>query len=94
MSEISNERALERTTRVAALLRQVVYCRNEADVLGLRLAHYLLDVAGAELASVQDLGLKTSDGVDLRVARGPRERDAPSSPPRDACFALPSPLEP
>lgn len=70
MSQISNERAVERTTRVAALLRQVVYCRNEADVLGLRLAHYLLDVAGAELASVQDMGLKTADGVDLRVAEG------------------------
>lgn len=56
----SDSREAMRLTRVAALFRQVVYCRGEARALGLDLAHIVLDVAGAELAMVQGLELKTA----------------------------------
>jgi len=59
MSEISDHRAAERPSRVAALHRQVIYCRDEAQALGLKLAHIILDVAGAELATVRGLELRT-----------------------------------
>jgi hypothetical protein len=60
MNEISEDRAAERPSRVLALHRQVIYCRDEAQALGLKLAHVLLDVAGAELATVRGLELRTA----------------------------------
>jgi hypothetical protein len=79
MSEISDDRAAERPSRVAALHRQVIYCRNEARALGLKLAHIMLDVAGAELATVRGLELRTAVEENARAVLS-QSNGAPAEP--------------
>jgi hypothetical protein len=79
MSEISDDRAAERPSRVAALHRQVIYCRKEAQALGLKLAHIILDMAGAELATVRGLELRTEVEEKPRPAVS-QSNGAPAEP--------------
>jgi hypothetical protein len=79
MSEISADRAAERPSRVAALHRQVIYCRDEAQALGLKITHIILDLAGAELAIVRGLELRTEVEEKQRPVL-PQSNGSPAEP--------------